>query len=113
MPFSCCGPYRCPSDAAYATSGLVGWTLMRAMRPVFSRPTRAQLFPASVDLYMPQPIEMWLRVYGSPVPAYTTFGSLGATAMDPTDCTGCASKSDVQWMPPSVDFHSPPDAAPA
>jgi hypothetical protein len=39
---------------------------------------------------------MWLRVNGSPVPAYTTFGSLGATASAPTDDTGCASNTGDQ-----------------
>ena len=48
----------------------------------------------------------------SPVPAQTMFGSDGATASEPMDCTGCASKIGVQFTPPSVVFQMPPDAAP-
>jgi len=48
----------------------------------------------------------------SPVPAQTTFASLPATAKDPIDDTGCASKIGSQWMPPSVVLKIPPDAAP-
>ena len=62
---------------------------------------------------MPSPMEMWLRMKGSPVPAHTTFGSDGATASAPTDATGWLSKIDDQWMPPSVLLKIPPDAAPA
>jgi hypothetical protein len=61
---------------------------MRAMRPVFSRPMCDHVLPASVDLYMPLPIEMWLRMNDSPVPTHTTFGSDGATAIAPMDDTG-------------------------
>jgi hypothetical protein len=41
---------------------------------------------------MPSPIEMWLRIHASPVPAQTMFGSEGATASAPIDCTGWSSK---------------------
>src|ERR1041384_6868936 len=94
-------------------SGFVGWTTIRAIRPVFSRPARLQCLPASVDLNIPQPTEMWLRIHGSPVPAQTMFGSDGATAIEPTEETGWSSKIGVQWMPPSVLLKIPPDAAPA
>src|SRR5512140_1511400 len=77
MPRSGCGPYAVPSAATYTRSGLVGCTTMRAMRPVLSRPDRAHVLPASVDLYSPQPIEMCERMNGAPVPTHTTFGSLG------------------------------------
>ena len=69
--------------------------------------------PASVDLYIPLPMEIWLRIHASPVPAHTTLGSDGATASAPIDCTGWSSKIGCQWIPPSVVFHTPPDAAPA
>ena len=74
---------------------------------------RTHVLPRIVERNIPQPAEMWLRVNGSPVPAYTTFGSLAATAIAPTDDTGCASNTADQWMPPSDDFQSPPEAAPA
>ena len=48
----------------------------------------------------------------SPVPTHTTFGSDGAIAIDPIDCAFCLSKTGFQWFPASVDFHTPPDAAP-
>ena len=87
--------------------------MMREMRPVFSSPIFVHVLPASVDLKTPHPIEMCDRMNGSPVPAQTMFASLGATASDPMDDTGWSSKIGAQCTPPSVDFHSPPDAAPA
>jgi len=111
-PRSSCGPYAWPTAHAITTSGLVGSISMRAMRPVFSSPISVHVRPASVDLNMPAPTEMWLRMNGSPVPAHTMFGSDGATAIDPTDETDCESKIGNQWTPPSVVFHTPPDAAP-
>ncbi len=86
---------------------------MRAMRPVLSSPDRAQVLPASVDLYMPQPIEMCERMNGSPVPTQTTLGSLGATVTEPIDETTSWSNIGAQCTPPSVVFHRPPEAAPA
>ena len=68
-------------------SGLAGSITTRPMRPVFSRPIRVHVLPASVDLKMPSPTEIWLRIHASPVPAHTVFGSDGATASDPIDCT--------------------------
>ena len=61
---------------------------------------------------MPCPIEMWLRILPSPVPAHTTLLSDCATASEPIDCTGCSSNSDAQFTPPSVVFQMPPEAAP-
>ena len=66
------------------------------MRPVLSRPISFQLAPASVDLYTPCPTEMWLRIFPSPVPAQTMFGSLAAIAREPIDCTGWSSKISDQ-----------------
>lgn len=86
---------------------------MRPIRPVLSRPIRTQVFPASVDLKIPQPSETLLRIEDSPVPAQTTLGSEGATASDPIDETGMLSKIGAQWRPPSVVLKIPPEAAPA
>src|SRR5258708_17160312 len=55
---------------------------------------------------------MWLRMNDSPVPAHTMFGSLAATANEPMDATGSASKMGSQWIPPSLLLKIPPDAAP-
>src|SRR5216683_2724342 len=55
---------------------------------------------------------MWLRMNDSPVPAHTMFGSLAATASEPTDATGSESKMAPQWTPPSVLLKMPPEAAP-
>src|SRR4051794_21562243 len=49
----------------------------------------------------------------SPVPAQTVFGSEGARVRAPIACTGCASKIGTKVRPLSVDFQTPPDAAPA
>jgi hypothetical protein len=49
----------------------------------------------------------------SPVPTQTTLLSDGAIAIAPIDCAGCSSKTGFQWTPASVDFQTPPEAAPA
>jgi hypothetical protein len=49
----------------------------------------------------------------SPVPAHTCLGSDGATASAPMACADWPSKTGVKRMPPSVDFQTPPEAAPA
>src|SRR6185437_16169512 len=48
--------------------------------------------------------------HASPVPTHTILGSEGATARAPIAATGSLSKIGVQRLPPSVDFHTPPDA---
>jgi hypothetical protein len=40
-------------------------------------------------------------------------GLLSATASDPIACDDWPSKVGFHVEPPSVDFHTPPDAAPA
>src|ERR1035437_7401928 len=95
------------------TSGFDGSITMRPMRPVASSPMCVQVRPASVDLYTPLPIDIWLRIHGSPVPAHTMFGFDVATASAPTDETGWSSKIGDQWTPPSDVFQMPPEAAPA
>src|ERR1019366_576039 len=61
---------------------------------------------------MPSPIETLLRIHPSPLPAQTTFGSFGSMASEPIDCTSCLSKTGLNVVPPLVDFHTPPLAAP-
>src|ERR1700733_2437319 len=61
---------------------------------------------------MPSPIETLLRVQASPVPTHTLAGWDGSMAIAPIDCTGCLSKTALKIVPPSVDFHTPPLAAP-
>jgi hypothetical protein len=49
----------------------------------------------------------------SPVPTYTTFGSLSATAMAPTEpAPNALSESGVHEMPASTVFQTPPPVAP-
>ncbi len=49
-PRSCCGAVMRPIEQAKTTSGLVGCTRMRPMRPVSSRPMWVHVLPASIDL---------------------------------------------------------------
>src|ERR1043165_4786032 len=60
---------------------------------------------------MPAPGSMVLRMCGSPVPAQTTFVSLGAIASAPTDATFLSSNSGRQVTPLLVVFQMPPAAA--
>ena len=52
-------------------------------------------------------------LFGSPVPAQTTSGFEGATAMAPTDPVRTESKIDVHVTPALVDFQTPPVAVAA
>ena len=61
---------------------------------------------------MPSPIDAELRVHASPVPTQMFFQLWGSTAMAPIDWTGSRSKMGLNVVPPSSDFHTPPDAAP-
>src|SRR3954468_11535406 len=61
---------------------------------------------------MPSPIDTELRIHDSPVPTHTVCGLLGSIAIAPIDCTGCLSNTGLTVVPPSCDFHTPPDAAP-
>jgi len=58
------------------------------------------------------PIDVELRVQASPVPTHTVSGLLGSIVIAPIDCTGCLSNTGLNVVPPSCDFHTPPDAAP-
>src|SRR5712692_4899334 len=61
---------------------------------------------------MPSPTETELRIQASPVPTQTVFELDGPMATAPTDCAVCLSKTGLNRVPPSSDFHTPPDAAP-
>src|ERR1051325_1250120 len=61
---------------------------------------------------MPSPIETEFRIQLSPVPTHTIFGSLGSIAIAPIDWTSCLSNFGANVVPPFVDFHTPPLAAP-
>src|ERR1051326_6079255 len=50
--------------------------------------------------------------HASPVPAQTMDGLDGATARAPIACTGMLSNTGVLVTPPSVLFHTPPEAEP-
>ncbi len=63
---------------------------------------------------MPSPIMSMSRTaHPSPVPAQTMFGSLCETASAPMACELSLSNVGFHVVPPSLDFHTPPDAAPA
>ena len=53
-----------------------------------------------------------LRVQLSPVPTHITCLLVGSSAMAPIDFTGSLSKTGLKVVPPSSDFHTPPDAEP-
>src|SRR2546430_13433416 len=91
--------------------GLVGCTTMRPIAPVFSRPTRFQVRPPSVDLKMPQPGEIVLRESSSPVPAHTCIVSDGAIASSPIETHFSFSKTARNVVPALVVFQMPPAAA--
>ena len=68
--------------------------------------------PPSPERQIPSPTDTELRVQLSPVPTQTTFGSEGSSAIAPMDWTGCLSKTGLNVVPPSSDFHTPPEAEP-
>src|ERR1700743_1542226 len=61
---------------------------------------------------MPSPTETELRVQPSPVPTQIVSLCDGSIAIAPIDCTSCLSNTDLNVVPPSVDFQTPPEAAP-
>src|SRR5215510_2065200 len=61
---------------------------------------------------MPSPSETEFRIQLSPVPTQTIFGSFGSIAIAPIDCTRSLSNFGVNVLPPFIDFHTPPLAAP-
>src|SRR6478736_1784185 len=50
-------------------------------------------------------------LFASPVPTHTTFGSVGATAIAPTDPVRTESNTGAQLTPALTVFHTPPVAA--
>src|SRR5258707_416926 len=89
-----------------------GWTMIRVMRSVAGRPTLVQVSPPSVDLYTPLPTDTELRVQLSPEPTHITCLLVGSSATAPIDWTGCLSNTGLKVVPPSSDFHTPPEAEP-
>src|SRR5687767_20394 len=61
---------------------------------------------------MPLPTDTELRTHVSPVPTHTVFVLDGSSATAPIDCTGWLSNTGLNVVPPSFDFHTPPEAAP-
>ena len=57
-------------------------------------------------------MEVLLRVHASPVPTQMVLELVGSMAMAPIDCTGSLSNTGLKVVPPLVDFHTPPLAAP-
>src|ERR1041384_6698874 len=92
--------------------GSFGFTTMRPMAPDFSSPIAFHVRPPSVDLKMPQPVEMVLRESSSPVPAHTCVVSLGAMATSPIEMQRWLSNTGRNDVPALVVFQMPP-AAPA
>src|ERR1051326_6631230 len=63
---------------------------------------------------MPSPIMSMSRTaQPSPVPAHTTLGLVCDTARDPIAWDDSLSNVGFHVVPPSLDFHTPPDAAAA
>src|SRR5437870_12847320 len=91
--------------------GLVGWTTMRPLPPVFSRPIATHVSPPSVDLKMPQPGEIVFRESSSPVPAHICIVSDGAIASSPIDTHFSLSNTGRNVVPALVVFQIPPAAA--
>ena len=69
-----------------------------------------QVAPPSVDLYTPSPYETELRGFASPVPAHTTFVSVGSTAIAPSETVSCLSNWCVTVVPWLTVLRIPPDA---
>src|SRR5260370_29134880 len=107
------GPNAWPSTATYTSSGVAGCTAMWAIWPASASPTFAQVFPASVERYMPSPGDRLPRIGDSPVPTYTTLGSDGATAIAPIEpaVKGWAGAGRPVKRP-STGFPTPPPLAP-
>src|SRR6476646_2858838 len=101
-PRSSLGPHSRPNAQAYTTFASRESMTRRAMRSDFSRPMRVQCSPPSTDRYTPSPIDALLRGLPSPVPAETTFGFEGATAIAPIYATVCPSKTGLNVVPPLV-----------
>ena len=72
-----------------------------------------QVSPPSTDLYTPSPHEELWRLFASPEPTQTMFGSDGAMAMSPIESADASrSKVVVQVTPLFTLLNTPPDAVP-
>src|SRR5262245_52115056 len=112
IPRSLFGPNRRPSAATYTVLASFGSTTMRAMVCVSFNPTLVNVLPPSVDLLIPSPkLELW-RLFGSPVPTQTMFGSDWQTARSPIEDVEEVSKIGSQVVPLLTVFHTPPVAHP-
>ena len=111
-PRSSLGPKRCPTAAAYATSGSPGWSAILATWRVSAKPTSVHVRPPSVDLKTPHPYWELCRFCGSPVPAHTTFGFAWKTVTSPMDEHGWSSKRGVHDIPLFSVSHTPPEPRP-
>src|SRR5262249_6542446 len=107
------GPNACPIAATYAMSGFVGCTRITPMCRVSSRPSCVQVLPPSVERQTPLPCVRSSRQSVSPVPTQITFGSLGASAIAPTEeMLVLPSVMLYQVWPAFVVFQTPPSTPP-
>src|SRR5262249_51776066 len=78
-----------------------------------SRPMCFQVSPPSADLYTPSPHDELWRLFASPVPTQTRFGSEGAIAMSPIDkAVPSRSNTGVHVTPLLTLLNTPPDPVP-
>src|SRR6185503_3545219 len=92
--------HACPVAQTKTLSDFFGSMAMRAMRSLSPRPTFVQVAPPSVVL------ETLLRTHDSPVPTHTICGLVSSIVIAPIDCA-CSSKTGLNDVPLSVDFHTP------
>src|SRR5579859_377338 len=90
-----------PSKASRVTSALFS----------SSPPTRVNVLPPSPERSTPMPAYESELVFASPVPTHRA-SSAGLTWRAPMDRVGASSSRGSHDVPPSVDFHTPPSAAP-
>ena len=94
--------------------GLVGWITTSEICRVLSSPRCDHVFPASIDLYTPFPIDVMTPLAAcSPIPTTTILGSLSATAIAPTEPV-LKNPSEIffQVIPSSVVLKTPPPVEP-
>jgi hypothetical protein len=112
-PRSALGPKAWPMAAMNTRSGSRGSISMSAIWCVSRSPSGCHERPASLERYMPVPYVRSSRRSFSPVPTYITLGSLGATAIAPTEEMSLTPSVTLrQDCPAFVVFHTPPFTAP-
>src|SRR6185437_15088369 len=107
-PRSVFGPYGWPSTATNNLFSSCGSTTIEAICWPSRKPRCCQVLPASVDLYMPSPVDRSGRIRPSPEPTYMTLGLDLATARSPTELLSSPLNSGSQVRPKFSDFHTPP-----